>query len=87
MYKKKNKNIKQKTEKQNKTKQKKPQTLSRYRCSRRVSHLELGRGDNLQLFISPLLKYGEWLYNIIGDKNFEINLGVPKIPHTPYRDL
>ena len=28
-------------------------------------------GDNLQLFISPLLKYEEWLYNIIDDKNFE----------------
>ena len=28
------------------------------------------RGDNLQLFISPLLKYEEWLYNIIDDKKF-----------------
>ena len=26
--------------------------------------LLIGRGDNLQLFISPLLKYEEWLYNI-----------------------
>ena len=33
----------------------------------------LGRGDNLQLFISALLKYEGWLYNIIDDKNFEIN--------------
>ena len=49
----------------------------------------VGRGDNLQLFISPLLKYEEWLYNIIDDKNFEINSLEPpctgglKIPHTP----
>ena len=49
----------------------------------------IGKGDNLQLFISPLLKYEEWLYNIIDDKNFEINsLELPctgglKIPHTP----
>ena len=49
----------------------------------------LGRGDNLQLFISPLLKYEEWLYNIIDDKNFKINSLEPpctgglKIPHTP----
>ena len=35
--------------------------------------LLVGRGDNLQLFISPLLKYEEWLYNIIDDKNFAIN--------------
>ena len=35
--------------------------------------IEVGRGDNLQLFISPLLKYEGWLYNIIDDKNFEIN--------------
>ena len=35
--------------------------------------LKIGRGDNLQLFISPLLKYEGWLYNIIDDKNFEIN--------------
>ena len=33
----------------------------------------MGRGDNLQPFISPLLKYEEWLYNIIDDKNVEIN--------------
>ena len=51
--------------------------------------LKVGRGDNLQLFISPLLKYEEWLYNIIDDKNFEINSLEPpctgglKIPHTP----
>ena len=32
----------------------------------------LGMGD-LQLLTSPLLKYGEWLYNIIDDKDFEIN--------------
>ena len=50
--------------------------------------LIVGRGDNLQLLISPLLKYEEWLYNII-DKNFEINSLEPhctgglKIPHTP----
>ena len=48
----------------------------------------VGRGDNLQLFISPLLKYEGWLYNIIDDKNFEINsleppcTGSLKIPHT-----
>ena len=52
-------------------------------------HILLGRGDNLQLFISPLLKYEGWLYNIIDDKNFEINslespcTGGLKIPHTP----
>ena len=52
----------------------------------------VGRGDNLQLFICPLLKYEEWLYNIIDDKNFEINSLEPpctgglKIPHTPKRD-
>ena len=51
--------------------------------------LVVGRGDNLQLLISPLLKYEEWLYNIIDDKNFEINSQEPpctgglKIPHTP----
>ena len=50
--------------------------------------LLIGRGDNLQLFISPLLKYEEWLYNTIDDKNFEINSLEPptgglKIPHTP----
>ena len=44
---------------------------------------------NLQLFISPLLKYEGWLYNIINDKNFEISSLEPpctgglKIPHTP----
>ena len=48
----------------------------------------VGRGDNLQLFISPLLKYEEWLYNIIDDKNYEINSLEPsyrglKITHTP----
>ena len=48
----------------------------------------VGRGDNLPLFISPLLKYEEWLYNI-DDKNVEINSLEPpctlglKIPHTP----
>ena len=47
------------------------------------------RSDNLQLFISPLLKYEGWLYNIIDDNNFEINSLEPpstgglKIPHTP----
>ena len=47
-----------------------------------------GRGDNLQLFISTLLKHEEWLYNIIDDNNFEINsLEHPcteglKVPHT-----
>ena len=51
--------------------------------------LLVGRGDNLQLFISPLLKYEGCLYNIIDDKNFEINSLEPpctgglKIPHTP----
>ena len=54
-----------------------------------TSYILLGRGDNLQLFISRLLKYEEWLYNIIDDKNFEINSLEPpctgglKIPHTP----
>ena len=52
-------------------------------------YLLLGRGDNLQLFISPLLKYEEWLHNIIDDKNFEISsmespwTGDLKIPQTP----
>ena len=54
----------------------------------KLSELEIGRGDNLQLFISPLLKYEEWLYNVTDDKNFEINsleppcTGVLKILHT-----
>ena len=39
----------------------------------------VGRGDNLQLFISPLLKYEEWLYNIKDDKNFEINSLEPPV--------
>ena len=39
----------------------------------------LRRGDNLQLFISPLLKYEEWLYNIIDNKFFEINSLEPPI--------
>ena len=39
---------------------------------RGCSGLKVGKGDNLQLFISPLLKYEGWLYNIIDDKNFEI---------------
>ena len=34
---------------------------------------KVGRGDNLQLFISPLLKYEGWLYNIIDNKDFKIN--------------
>ena len=51
--------------------------------------LVVGRGDDLQLFISPLLEYEEWLYNIIDDKNFEINSLEPpctgglKTSHTP----
>ena len=55
--------------------------------------LIVGRGDNPQLFISPLLKYEGWLYNIRDDKNFEINSLEPpctgglKIPHTPHGDL
>ena len=55
-----------------------------------VGSLKVGRGDNLQLFISPLLKYEGWLYNIIDDKNFEINSLEPpctgglKISHTPW---
>ena len=39
-------------------------------------HVLVGRPptkNNLQLFISLLLKDEEWLYNIIDDKNFEIN--------------
>ena len=52
----------------------------------------LGRGDNLQLFISPLLKYEEWLYNIIDDNNFEINSLEPPVQgvwkfHIPRGDL
>ena len=38
-----------------------------------LGNLKVGRGDNLQLFISLLLKYEGWLYNIRDDKNFEIN--------------
>ena len=51
--------------------------------------LLIGRGDNLQLFISPLLKYEGWLCNIIDNNNFEINSLEPpctgglKTPHTP----
>ena len=51
--------------------------------------LPVRRGDNLQLFISPLLRYEGWLNNIIDDKNFEINsletpcTGGLKIPYTP----
>ena len=42
----------------------------------------------LQLFISPLLKYEEWVYNIIDDNNFEITSLEPlyrdiKIPPAP----
>ena len=37
------------------------------------------RGDNLQLFNSPLLKYEGWLFNIIDDKNFEINSLEPPV--------
>ena len=46
-------------------------------------------GDNLQLFISPLLKYEEWLYNIIDDKNFEINSLEPHCTDSkkPHRDM
>ena len=57
------------------------------------TYLMIGRGDNLQLFISPLLKYEGWLYNIIDDKNFEINSLEPpctgglKNPHTPWRPV
>ena len=42
-------------------------------------HLIVGMGDNLQLFISPLLKKEEWLYNIIDDKIFEINSLEPPV--------
>ena len=58
-------------------------------CGHIDPHFLIGRGDNLQLFISPLLKYEVWLYNIIDDKNFEINSLEPpctgglKTPHTP----
>ena len=41
-------------------------------CFGRLALL-VGSGDNLQPFISPLLKYEEWLYNIIDDNNFEIS--------------
>ena len=44
-----------------------------------INALLLGRGDNLQLLISPLLKYEGWLYNIIDDKNFEINSLEPPV--------
>ena len=44
-----------------------------------TKHTLVGRGDNLQLFISPLFKYEEWLYNIIDDKNFEINSLEPPV--------
>ena len=52
-------------------------------------YIVIGRGDNLQLFISPLLNYEEWSNNIIDDKNFEINSLEPpctgglKVPRTP----
>ena len=54
-----------------------------------VIYILVGRGDNLQLFISPLLKYEGWLYNIVDDKNIEINSLEPpctgglKITHIP----
>ena len=38
--------------------------------------LKLERGDNLQLFIFPLLEYEKWLYNIIDEKNFKFT-GTP----------
>ena len=44
-----------------------------------LKSLLIGRGDNLQLFISPLLKYEGSLYNIIDDKNFEINSWEPPV--------
>ena len=56
---------------------------------RGCSGLKVGKGDNLQLFISLLLKYEGWLYNIIDDKNFESSSLEPpctgglKIPHIP----
>ena len=59
-----------------------------------LSKLLLGRGDNLQLFISRLLKYEEWLYNIIDDKiSFEFNSLGPSLYRGyedstyPHRDL
>ena len=57
-----------------------------------ISLLLLGRGDILQLFISPYLKYEEWLYNITCDKNFEINSLEPPVQGSedytyPHRDL
>ena len=39
----------------------------------------LRRGYNLQLLICTLLKYKEWLYNIIDDKKFEINSMKPQL--------
>ena len=39
----------------------------------------IGTGDNLQLFVSPLLNYEEWLYKTIDDTNFEINLLEPNV--------
>ena len=45
-----------------------------------IKDFPVGRGDNLQLFISPLLKYEGWLYNIIDDKKFEINSLEPPPP-------
>ena len=38
-----------------------------------ASNIRLGRGDNSQLFISQLLKYEGWLYNVMDDKKIEIN--------------
>ena len=48
-------------------------------CPHLTPVLLVGRGDNLQLFISPLLKYEGWLYNIIDDKSFEINSLEPPV--------
>ena len=53
----------------------------------------VGRGDYSQLFISPLLKYEGWLYNVMDDKNFEIISQEPpctgglKSSHASHRDL
>ena len=55
-----------------------------------VISLVLGRGDNSQLFISPLLKYEGWFYIVMDDKKwFGINSqeppaqGIWKVPIPP----
>ena len=42
-----------------------------------VVWVKVGRGDNTQLFISPVLEYEGWWYNVMDDKNFEIDSQEP----------